>query len=100
MYSILELAKTALIGKHIKLYVHRMTSPIPLKTSPMEWDMIRLETSSDYYFLRTIADIEYVSGGYDRYDECKIVFDTPIMLNGQEIADLPISYITKFDLYV
>ena len=98
MFSILEGLKFALVGQKIKIYIHRMTSPIPLKASPMEWDMIDLESPSENYLIRTILDIEYVRGDYDRWDECKIVFDKPIMINGQEISDLPVSYTTKFDL--
>jgi len=97
MCSILELAKTALIGKQIKIYVHRMTSPIPLKASPMEWDYIDIERPSDNYLIRTIVDIEYCYGDYDRWDGCELILNEPLEVNGKECS-ITINYTTKFDL--
>ncbi len=96
MYSILEGLKFALIGKQIKIYIHRVNSPMPLKASPMEWDIIDLEVPSDNYLLRTIVDIKYQDGDYC-WDACELILNIPVMVNGKE-CHININYTTKFDL--
>lgn len=97
MYSLLELSKPALIGKQIKIYIHRVTSSIPLKAPPFEWDIIDLERRSETYLVRTIVDIKYWDGDYDQWDSCELILNEPVVLDGKE-CPVYINYTTKFDL--
>lgn len=93
MYNILDIIKSTLVGKQIKVYIHKHISP-----SGLEYDLIDVSNSSDRFEVRTIADIDYDWDAEDGREWIDIILDKPIILSNCEIIRISIDYLTNLEL--